>query len=245
MARAFEVPAGPQLSTHFGGEDWSAEWPDEAEAGCLAACFSDASPTDSCATIHGLGHAYLSVVANEGILLFVFLILFGVSLGALSVWLSIRLVQTHEFLFIAPLVPTSLLTAYCWGYLGLKYRFRRLFFEIIFWPFIRLSHCGAFVSRTITRARDSNFSSRVRRRRGSAIQAHGSDTVNPAHSKSLFLLPSYCSSLSPVLIEWTRLDRPPTLPHGRQTPYPERSILRLADSETVDLELPRPPTLSE
>ncbi|KAM7196720.1 hypothetical protein V8F20_006913 [Naviculisporaceae sp. PSN 640] len=137
MAGAWERRVYQSPTTYFGGEDWSGEWPEkEPEAGCLAACFSDSTATDESAKVRGLGHAYLSVVANEGILLFDCLILFGFSLGALSVWLTVRLVQTRGLVLIVPLVPSSLLALYCWVYLGLlKYRFRRLFCEVLIWPF--------------------------------------------------------------------------------------------------------------
>lgn len=77
----------PDRETFFGGEKWSDEWPKEAEAGCLAACFGDWRPIDSAAKVTGLDHAYFSVAANEGILIFHLLLLFGASLGGLPLCL--------------------------------------------------------------------------------------------------------------------------------------------------------------
>lgn len=129
----------PNRETYFGGENWSHEWPKEAEAGCLAACFADWQATDSGAKVRGLGHTYLSVAANEGILLFNFLLLFGASLGGASIWLTIHVAQTEQLVFIIPLVVSTILSIYCWAFLGLKYRLRRLLFEVTLfcchWPF--------------------------------------------------------------------------------------------------------------
>lgn len=182
-------------TTYFGGEDWSREWPEkEPEAGCLAACFSDCTPTNESAKVRGLGHAYLSVVANEGITLFNCLILFGVSLGALSVWLSIRLVQTRGLVLIIPLVPCSLLTIYCWVFLViLKYRFRRLLYEIVIWPFTTLFEFLQSLSGKLSKVEPQESTRRMRLGKHSVVEARdcgisqgeccelGSSDLSPLH----------------------------------------------------------------
>ena len=140
----------PNRDTWFGGENWSDEWPKEAEAGCLAACFADGRATDSAAKVTGLGHAYLSVAANEGILIFNLFLLFGASLGGLSIWLTIHVIQTEELVLIIPLIPAFVLTLYCWAFLGLKYRLRRLLFEVVLfccrWPFTAIRKLASSAS---------------------------------------------------------------------------------------------------
>ncbi|KAK3316855.1 hypothetical protein B0H66DRAFT_306703 [Apodospora peruviana] len=134
-------------ATYFGGEEWRDVWPEEPEPGCLAACFVDWRPTDADARVSGLGHTYLSVVANEGLRIFCLILIFGLALGGLSAWLIVHIVQTKHLIFIIPLVPAFALTVYCCGFLGLKYRLRRLLYELVLFcikaPFLLLRRCGS------------------------------------------------------------------------------------------------------
>ncbi|KAK3349755.1 hypothetical protein B0T25DRAFT_548879 [Lasiosphaeria hispida] len=133
----------------FGGEDWSDVWPQDPEPGCLRALFADFRPTNSAARISGLGHAYISVTANEGICAFALLLLLGAAFGGLSVWLLTHIIVTRQLVFIAPLIPAVLLMFYCWGRFYLKYRLRQLLYEIIVFcclDSVRLA--GKFVART-------------------------------------------------------------------------------------------------
>ncbi|KAK4443502.1 hypothetical protein QBC34DRAFT_443353 [Podospora aff. communis PSN243] len=118
--------------------EWDDVWPVEPEPGCLAACFADVNPTDSEAEVAGLSHAYLSVTANEGIVTFQGLVVFGTALAGLSVWLVFHIVQTQSLSLIVALVPPVCLTCYCWGYVLLKYRLRRLLIEIVRFSCARL-----------------------------------------------------------------------------------------------------------
>jgi len=111
--------------------EWSDVWPEAPEPGCLAACFADLEPTDSDAEVTGLGHAYVSVAANEGVRLFQLLLFSGTALMGLSVWLVVHTVQTQELSLLAALIPPVLLACYCCGYISLKYRLRRLLLEIV------------------------------------------------------------------------------------------------------------------
>ncbi|KAK0707813.1 hypothetical protein B0H67DRAFT_588671 [Lasiosphaeris hirsuta] len=135
--------------TTFGGEDWSDVWPQDPEPGCLAHLLADFRPTNSEARISGLGHAYISVTANEGICAFALLLLLGAAFGGLSAWLLTHIIVTRQLVFIAALVPAVLLMFYCWGRFCLKYRLRRLLHEIIVFcclDSVRLS--GKILART-------------------------------------------------------------------------------------------------
>ncbi|KAK1827480.1 hypothetical protein QBC39DRAFT_361698 [Podospora conica] len=118
-------------SATFGGEDWSTLWPAPPEPGLLAAFLADFTPDTPEARIHGLGHAYLSVAANEGTLTFQLLVLNAILMSGISAGLLTHLLRTRHLLVAIPLVATVLLAFYCGGYIVLKYRLRRLVYEIV------------------------------------------------------------------------------------------------------------------
>ncbi|KAK4168231.1 hypothetical protein QBC43DRAFT_296898 [Cladorrhinum sp. PSN259] len=112
-------------------------WLEEAQPRLLPSILADLRPTDGDAKISGLGHAYVSVAANEGLRSFLTLIICALPFLALSVWLTIHIITTRQLLFIIPLLPSVGIFVLCSGHICLRYRYRRLLIEtFVFFCFL-------------------------------------------------------------------------------------------------------------
>ncbi|KAK3998187.1 hypothetical protein QBC44DRAFT_313984 [Cladorrhinum sp. PSN332] len=111
--------------------DFDDVWPEQPHPRLSRQVLADFRPTDNDAKISGLGHAYVSVLANEGIRSLLTLTICAISFLSLSVWLTTHIVATGRLLFVIPLLPSVGVFVLCSGYVLVKYRYRRLVVETV------------------------------------------------------------------------------------------------------------------